>query len=420
MTVVANTAWRYFITDRNGVGITDFSHLASDRSCRVLLNTPLALRGAVPSDDPQVWLPYTDGYGPYLDEGIRFLYGFRRQSDTPPYYTVQAATLLGLVEDDAVEDDAVTRFTGYDPLHYCFSRPVCDFDGNLPDENGMTVATVCGGAGDQQAADVICNLIGNTIFNHGSVFIDAGAAFGGTGSFVGTLETGAGMLVPAATTFQQGMSVGEAIAQLTDAGYCDLWMQPIYEPMVRPEFLVQLNVYAQKGAEQPEVIFAWNAPGRTLVALNRQEDGGGRANRVRIGAGMGGLYGYSPTQTDAASITKYSEYWAQQFMPAVTDVAEAESIADAILLLRSLGKTTVTWRPAEEQSPTPWGVDYTLGDRVQVWATPERFRKALGIDTPAGSLANPTQYQRVWGWHADISDDAMESVTVFTSPEATA
>jgi len=82
-------------------------------------------------------------------------------------------------------------------------------------------------------------------------------------------------------------------------------------------------------------------------------------------------------QTDAASVTKYGEYWAQQFFPGATAPFQVTDLAEQQLALRAAGKTTVTFRPAPERSPRPWQ-DYYLGDRVPVWASKEKFRKLLG------------------------------------------
>jgi len=376
--------WRNFVADLSGFGITDYSKLTSDRVIEVVLNGPLSVQGTVPSDNPQVWIPYDgDGYNdPYLSEGSRLMWWFRRESNTPPYYTVRGATIVQLVEDEAQQDDARTRFAGWDPWQLMFYRPACNADGSLPGPNGLQYV-------DTQAATIIETLLSNTYSNHsGLTYIDLPALrpdgnpnSGDSGFWNGTIETGAGMALGVPPdppfTIAQGTSVGEAMQQICDMGVCDIILNPIYDPIDRPSYLVELNVYAQAGETRDEAIFAWNAPGRSLVGLSRQEDGSSRANKIQFFAGQGGVNGDGVLQTDAASVSKYSEYWAQQFFPGASAPFQVTDLASAQLALRANGRTTVTFKPAPERSPRPW-LDYQLGDRVPVWAKKEGFRKGIG------------------------------------------
>ncbi len=403
--------WRFFVANLDGAGITDYSKLASDRMVEVVLNAPLTMAGTVPSDDPQVWTPYTDdGYDdPNLAEGTRLLWGFRRESNTPPYYTVRAATMVQLVQDTAQQDDARTRFQGWDPWQYMMYRPVMDSGGNVPGVNGLSFTNT-------QASVIIAELLRNTIDGEGFAYIDAGSTYSGTGFYTGTLETGAGMEID--INFAQGTSVGQAWKQITDMGVCDIVLDPIYDPANRANYLVQLNVYAQAGATRDEVIFAWNLPGRSLVGINRQEDGSQRANSTQFRAGQGGWWSDGTVLTDGASLAKYGSYWAQQFFPQVTGknaIDVVNFLAQQQLELRANGTETITFTPAPERSPRPWQ-DYQLGDRVPVWASETKFRRLLGANL-AGTTMD-TQYQRIYGWTANISDDALETIDpVLVSPE---
>lgn len=373
--------WRYFIAALDGTGITDFSKLASDRVVEVLLNAPLSVAGTVPSDDPQVWIPYDgDGYrDPYLNEGTRLMWGLRQESNLSPYYTVRAATIVQLVEDSAEQDNARTSFTGWDPWHYMWSRPVCNADGSLPGQRGLSFTNT-------QVATIIETLLDNTFSNQGFIYIDlpdlrpdTNPNAGASGFWAGTIETGTGMAID--INFAQSTTVGEAMQQVCAMGVCDIVMNPIYDPVSRPRFLVELNVYAQAGVIQDEQIFAWNAPGRSLVSLQRLIEGSARANVVKFGSGLNNTRGYAPTETDAASTAKYGEYWDVRFLPGETVVEAVTSLAKQDLVLRAQGKTTVTFTPAPERSPRPWQ-DYGLGDRCPVYAKKEGFRQELG-PTPA-------------------------------------
>lgn len=462
--------WRFFIANRAGEGLTDFSKLATDRVVEVILNGPLSISGTVPSDNPQVYIPRATNGDPYLSEGTSLMWAFRRESATPPYYVVRGAGLVQLVQDSAQQDIARTSFAAHDPWRYLFSRPICDTDGTLPGPDGLTYPA------GMEISEVIGTLLANTIINQGHTYIDAGVTYIGTGFYTGTLETGAGMQVPVGgITFQQGLSVGEAWQQITNNNICDIVLDPIYDPRNRPNYLVQLNVYAQAGSTRDEQIFAWNAPGRSLVALERQEDGVGRANQIIFFTGIGGVFDSPsiPIASDSSSTYKYGQYWAQQFFPGQFVRLIVQSLAERQLSLRRAGRTTVTIKPAPERSPRPWQ-DYSLGDRVPVWALPEGFRKLLGpgpftiisasngtssflldgdlestftagtqilisgtvandggwevvsstfggtnttvvvTSAPATEGAGGTitveQYQRIYGWTANISDDALETI----------
>ncbi len=421
MTFVA-PLWRYFVADLDGNGITDYSKLAADRVCEVLLNGPLSLSGTVPSDNPQVNIAYTDGY-PYLSEGNRLLWGFRRENDLNAgtfgsVYSVRAATIVQLVEDVAEQDDARTRFTGWDPWHYMFSRPCVDIDGNFPGAAGLSW-------NDTKVSVIVCELLRNTILNHGHAYIDAGdGSRSGEGSqyqdWEGTVLYG-GTLDPTPVidwNVAQNTSVGQAWQDLCAAAECDIVLTPIYDT-ARPNMLVEMNVVVQAGVTNDTAIFSWDLPGRSLVGLDRQQDGSVRANKFAGFAGQGGSVGAAPVQEDLASVAVYGEYWGQQFWPAANDpggIAAVTSLAAQQVALRANGRQTVTFRPAPERSPRPW-VDYGLGDRVPVWASSSKFRQLLDGSPELGSFLTQTEYQRIYGWRASIDDNALETVEVLTSPQ---
>lgn len=407
--------WRYFVAELDGTGLTDYSKLASNRVVTPILNAPLTMTGDVPSDNAQVWLTSANDGDPFLAPGTRLMYGFRRESATAPYYVIRASTLCMLVEDSAAQDDARSKFTGYDPWKYMMSRPIVDASGNVLGSSAFSIpgTTYLDGKVTftaAQASVVIATLLGNTISNNGHAYIDAGVTYIGTGFWTGTLETGAGMIDD--WTFLQGTSVGQAWQQMTATGKCDIWLEPIYDPFNRPTYLVQMSVFAQMGSTQDEQIFAWNLPGRSLVGITRTIDDSVLANKVEYHFGQGGPA--AALQTDAASVAQYGEYWAQQFYPG-QDEAGALSLAERAVDLRKDGKQTVTFKPAPERSPRPWQ-DYNLGDRCPVWASAQAFRQLLGEQT-VGTITS-TQYQRIYGWVTNISDEALETLDpVLTSPQ---
>ena len=123
MTSTISPLWRYLVTNLSGSAITLLDSLASERMVTPKLNEPLEMSGTVPSDSDYVKRTHTDGF-PLLAEGVRQLYGFRRESDVSPYYKIRASTLIMQVNDASGTGDARSRFTGWDPWQYLFSRPV--------------------------------------------------------------------------------------------------------------------------------------------------------------------------------------------------------------------------------------------------------------------------------------------------------
>lgn len=401
------TLWKYFIAELDGTGITEYSKLASARYVELSLNQPLKVGGSVPSDNSLVNLPIPSTLGTftvddsYLSEGIRLLWAFRKESTTSPYYTVRAATLIQMVEDAAEQDDATTSFVGYDPWQLLFSRVVRNSDGDVPGKDGLSFTNT-------SPLTIIGSLLQWTIDAEGHAYIDAGLSFGGTTFYTGNLEAGPGIDI----NFPRGTSVGEAWQMVCDMGICDIILSPIYDPRNRPNYLVELNVYNQAGETRDEQRFAWNQPGRSLVGLNRQIDGTVRANRLIYGAGYAGYRDALTDEDDIFSISKFGYYSVNQMFPAALSLSETTPLAQQQLLLRRAGRTTVRFTPAPERSPEPW-VDYQLGDRVPVFASREKFRYPLDRDP----LGVTTGYQRIYGWRADIADDALEAVTVFVSQE---
>lgn len=405
------TRWRYFVAALDGTGITDWSKLASNRVVRTLLNGPGSVSGSVPSWDPQVYIPYSDAYeDPYCAEGTRLLWGFRRESDTPPYYTCRAATLVQLVQDDAQGDTATTSFVGYDPWQYLFSRPVVNVDGKLPGDEGISWSNT-------QASEIITQLLRNTIAAHGHAYIDGGNESLGTIYYTGTLETGPGMEIES-INFEAGTTVGDAWAQITQTGQCDIVLDPIYDPFNRPNYLAQLNVYAQAGATRDEAVFGWDAAGgRNVSTLNRAIEGGTtRANKAVYWSSGAGQTGRSVVGTGAASVAKYGQYWVMQTFPELASkkmVPIANAYAAVTVQMRGAGRTTVTFSPIAERAPRPW-LDYQLGDIVPVIATSKNFRQALEFD-PLEPPPHSKAYQRIYGWDTTIDDNSTETIQILTS-----
>ena len=370
--------WRFLITDLGGVGITLLDHLASDRMVTLKLNEAAEVTGTVPSDSDYVNRLHTDGF-PLLSEGVRQLYCFRRESETPPYYTIRASTLVMQMNDAAASDDARSRFTAWDPWQYMMMRPVLQssaatggtyVDGDLIDSAGL----IYGAA--QTAGAIALDMINTTI-----AFADAGAPAAAQLLFLRTI-TNDGLTDPFGGTgykIEQGTSLGQALQDLCATGYMDILLTPVYDS-ASPGALCDLDILSQSspylgaGVFNYNAIFAWDMPGRSVTGIDDMFDGLGRANVVQFYNSQGGPA--VTQQTDATSIASYGEYWAQQFFPAQTEAVAVVAMAQQQLELRKNYKQTLTINPAPTRAPDPF-VDYGLGDRVPVYAS-NRLRQTVG------------------------------------------
>jgi hypothetical protein len=426
--------WRWLITDLDGAGITFLDKLASDRIVTPKLNEPLELSGTVPSDSPEINIFHTDDL-PFLAEGVRQLYGFRRERNVDPYYTIRASTLILQTADASSTGDARTRFTAWDPWQYLFYRPLLFTDvehcSYIP-RKGKTFT-------DWHPIDLIVDWLYCMLFNSdteapGSAlqgFID----WGQSGFYTGTMDYGLTSTLKGFNV-QPGTSLGQAIQDLCSTGYCDVVMEPIYDPVNRPGLLCQMSIYEQDPSDPNTgagrfnygAVFAWDRPGRSLVGFDDLFDGTQRANLIGYRSGQAGAFvnadDLGTPIYDPDSIKIYGEYWAEL---AITAQNQAEgfavqALAAEQLALRKTYKQTLTVNPAPERAPEPW-VDYEIGDRVPIFiGTAERGTYQLGDNSsrqplpPGYSGGPPTPdpavyvWQRVYGIPVRIDDNGVETV----------
>lgn len=336
--------------------LTLLDHLALDAAVDLILDDPAVATLRVPSDSPEVNILHTDG-DPFVDEGNRALIGFRREGTTGTDHRVWVPRFAGIImqPEDAASNaegagNAYTTIHAYDPWQILYRRPARDSDGSLADDSIF--------AGPANA--VVLALLAYSEAVDGPTFIDVTN---------GTIET----LDPISITVTKGQSVGEIWKQLCDSGYCDLVLTPIYDPFVRPDKLVELNVFDVAGDARYGVPFAWDLPGRTVVTIGRGTDGQQRSNKVQFYNGQGGPP--VPVEEDAPSIARNGVYYTQQFFPALADADVVQARAVEELRLRKDGVVTIRVSPAPERSPIPL-VEYVLGDEVPIFAS-ARFRKLL-------------------------------------------
>jgi hypothetical protein len=441
MVALVSPLWRWAVTDLAGETLTFLDKLASDRRVQPNLNAPLELSGTVPSDSPEVNILHTDNL-PLLAEGVRQLYGFRREHDTIDsalpcdgghgYYTIRASTLILQTTDQSGTGDSRTSFTAFDPWQYLFYRPIFIQQG----EGGATLVPRKGWTyPDYYTADQIVlewlNYL--PIMSDPTAPVAAQSAFldWGNSGFYGDDCSGSVIEdcgpVDGGWTIEPGMSVGQAMQDICAAGYMDIVLKPIYDPINRPGILCELSILKQTsdpdsgaGSRNYSAVFAWDRPGRSAVGFSDLFDGTQRANQVQFRNGTAGPL--VPIQSDAASIALYGEYWAEQAFPAQTVALAVVRIAQEQLVLRKTYKQTLTVNPAPERSPEPF-VDYEIGDRVPVYiGTAQRGSYQLGDNssrqplppgyTGAAPSPDPAVYtwQRIYGIPVEIDDNGVETV----------
>lgn len=413
--------WRFLVTELDGTAVTLLDHLATERTVTPKLNEALEVTFTVPSDAVEVNRRHGDNY-PQVAEGVRQLYCFRREGtpgalEVDPLYVIRGSVLLLQTTDAAHSDDARTRVTGWDPWQYMFYRPVTHQvgEGGETELLPRTGKVYNDGTYDALILEIIegaVTLDTGTSASKAAMFLD----YGQTGFWTGTIQTCAAVKN---WRIEPGQNVGQALQDICAAGFCDIWLEPIYDPVNRPGYLCQLSIFAQTEDSVGEftggmgdfnytAMFAWDYPGNTLVGADNNYDGTGRANIIQFWKSQGGapVTRYEHT----ASHVKFGAYWAQQFFPAqnIQDLP-VEAIAAEQLVLRKVGKETLTVNPAPERAPRPFQ-DYNLGDRVPIYIS-DNLRQPLPPYWPADAEGDPTLvWQRVYGIPISIDDNGTETV----------
>ncbi len=366
--------WRFVVTNLDLEIITFLDSLSRDRRLEFTLNNPAMATGTVPSDNPEVNISQA-GHA-FLSEGRRCLLGFRREGGTPPWVIRFAGIILQL--EDSVDEDsspsAISTYTAWDPWKYMMVRPVLRADGSLPGPSGVTFVTT-------PANEIATALLDRTFLYHGETHI-----------MTGNVQTCPE--VPR-ITFAQGSSVGEAWQQLCEAGWCDITMTPVYDPIGHPSKLVAIGISELAGRTRPRSSFAWAIAGENLSAMGRLIDGTQRANEYQGYAGQGGPPA-DALLVDPTSVLSFGEYWAQEWFPGKS-VEAAAAIATERLAVRKNGITTYKVSPLPEPSPRPF-IDYALGDCVPVWAS-DRLRAPVAVG------------QRILTIPIEIDDSGVERVS---------
>lgn len=376
--------WRFVVTDRATVTMTFLDRLARNRSINAALGVPWSIGGDAPADSLQINTPADDD-DPFLSYNTRFLYALREEE--PQSWQCRASGIIMGLEDVAGTETPMSHFTAYDPRKYLYNRPLTRDDGRL-------VTNLL--AYDGEPGHIIAQaLLTNTDVAHGSCYID----YGQTDFYEGTIEPTDSLNIE----FTQASSVGEAWAELEATGSLDIVLTPIYDPINRPGFLAELNIYVQAGDNRRNAIMAWDKPSKSLVAISHLRDGTAMANKVQ-GYTVDGQLG-GPVQTNAASVAKYGQYWSSESSPGQAIPEAVELLALAQLLLRRRGKESLTCTPAPGRSPVPL-LEYFPGDSVPIYASSNLRQEIAGL-------------KRVYGIPIRLRDNGAETVDdlLLTEPD---
>ncbi len=428
---------RFLVTDLFGVTTTWLDRLTLGASLAFNLDQPMTGTISMHSNDPRVNRIFAPDGDPLVAQSNRLIYTFLRQGaaggSTAPWQCVAAGMIMS-PEDQADQDVPTTHLTFYDAWQFLFGTP-CFADGSGTPSgdigpNGLQFFSGTWPQGWPHGSMIVCQLLANAIFGSepsvpgtggNGYMIDAGDGsrigegvqyqdYGGTIHYAGTIDP-----TPAIDfNVQQGTTIGDAWNQLiaggnetgsstTDAGI-DIVLTPIYDPVNRPGYTHELNVYNLAGSDQYGAPMAWGMFNRSAETADRQHDGtpGNFIDVADYYAGQGGP-GVGQVRNNAV-VSKYLAYWSQKWFPQQPDAEAVLAMAQQVVQLQAQGKRTFTVNPDPLRAIGPF-VGYNLGDRVPVYA-PNKLRVA------AAGL------QRIQGIPLEINPDGVARVnTLLTSPD---
>lgn len=375
--------WRILITTLASEGLSSPTKFTTDNKLSFGLASAASYRGSIRSNEYQISREHTDGL-PVLEANCRFLYGFRREGGTPPW-TCRFGGIVMEIKDSGA-DHSRTEFAAFDPRAYLAHRLVRDSLGVVADAT-FTTGTEVG--------EIAATLLQRTIDAVGSVYIDAGETYSGTASWAGTIEATA--TLAGDLTFPAGTTVLEAWEQLEELGALDIALDPIYDMVNRAGYLAELSIYAERGAQRDDAVFAWDRPPRSVARTERDTNGGRQANSVFVLRGQGGDADVAGFAEDAGSQAVYGVWETAVVNVENPSQAEADAIADTILLIRATPPEVFTLTPSPERGAPPF-TGWWLGDRVPYYASSD-FRKAVAGLT------------RVYGAELELAPEGYEVVS---------
>lgn len=396
--------WRFVVTTLQGQTLTFLDKLASERVLHYELGGPSTASMRVPSDNPEINIMHTDGF-PFLAEGVRRLFGWRREDEVggaAPWQLRFAGIIMGL-EDATGTDDATSLLTAYDPWQYCYAVPCLGVQpfGTYPlvGSEGIRYRGFLSG-GTASPVDIIRDQIsriarpdeeGYFPANGTSVFATDWNTVGLREGDMTALDT-----IDEDYVITQDQTLGGLFTDLMSYAYCDITIDPVYD-LNEPLVIGEINCRPKTGSYQPRTIFAWDLPSHNLVGVSRLIDGTQRANRIRLYAGKSG----APLQPaeDTNSEATYGVYEDQHFAVDVTNpgaYAGLQGLAAQEVQFRKNGQITYTVKPAAERAPRPFN-EYEIGDWSPLyWSEAMREKSTL--------------VQRFVGMTISVDDNGVETV----------
>lgn len=407
--------WRFIVSDLNGHTLTCLDKLASSRALNFVLNGPAMAEGFVPSDAEPIWELHDDGY-PFLNEGNRLLYGFRREiapNGIDPQWVCRYAGRIELVEDASRTNDAQTHYTAYDPWRYWHNLYFSHDEGNSSYYDLDMVFT------RYTAAQIIRMLFGAPIVSNGyyntfpNIHVLDPDGYTGTMPLHVLYDVGG---VPSALiddafdgdniidsiTIPRNTSLGEALLMICSTGACDITLTPMWDPINWPGVTHVMNVVNKAGTDRFNAVFSWDVPPRSVVQVSHLFDGTARANEIintYENAGNTLELQLSNITLDQDSIDVYGNYTVVESLTGLGGAWGpwvARSLAMTELELRKDGKRTITVGPVPERSPRAFQ-EWYLGDVVSVYAS-RNLREAIS-----------DQY-RIYGLPVSLSDNGLEKI----------
>jgi hypothetical protein len=376
--------WRLVLCDLTGAAISQIGVVATGKQLRYRLNRPAELSFTVPADDARINTVHSDG-DPYLWPMSRVVKGYRLEGTST--WTLRYVGLVYQMQVEADSDKATIAVTCFDmqqTLYHRLARRTSSSQATAGDLNTVTYSAIAGNLIAKQQVDQTISTAG------------AGTRIQTTGTFATTSNQ--------TLTFEEGMTVGEALERLTDTRTMDVLFDPV--DGVSGVFAT-MGVAAARGTTRADAIFGYDTATYNVASLRWMVDGGELANDVRV-AGPRPTTGSTWTTyqaTDATSITKHGRF--ESWRAADPDVSGAtflQFLADAELLLRKNPRQYLSITPFAERAPDPF-TGYFLGDTISVYASTNIGRAISGT-------------QRVYELAIDVDDNGFERVgEIVTGPQ---
>lgn len=350
--------WEWVVADLTGAHITTLTTVGRNNSWVFRRNRPALVTLDVPSDDPRVNIPHTDGK-PYVQKNIRLLKGYRLESGTK---VLRFAGPILQTADNGGAEVCTTTLTAYSAEQRLYNR-LCRRTSLDDDATGTGTVDTCSFTGKTGNA-IAKALIDQTISSAGALPLDTGGTFATTSALPGPIK------------FEEGMTIGEALERLTGTETFDVVFNPIDGA---GSVVVRMSIAAARGADRPAAIFGYGTANFAVQSMQRLDDGTQAANDVRVAGGrpaIGSTWTYGD-QADATSIAAMGRYEAWDVAdPAIVDTTLLGDLATAELALRKNGREHLTIVPNPEQAPQPF-TDYFVGDTIHYHQTAAAAREAL-------------------------------------------